>query len=119
VQDEVSKGFVPDLVFITGDLADMGLKAQYADLRRNFIDALREALGGAAWPGRILAVPGNHDVDRTRADGFDRAAPLAPRAEFFDASKTGKAKREILAPRFRAFSKEAPVDLPGGWITSP
>jgi hypothetical protein len=118
VQDQVSKGFVPDLVFITGDLADKGLKAQYASLRRDFINPLRDTLGGSAWPGRILAVPGNHDVDRTKADGFDRAAPLAPRAEFFDASKTGKAKRDIVAPRFRAYGREAPVDVPGGWISS-
>jgi hypothetical protein len=57
-------------------------------------------------------------VDRTKADGFDRAAPLAPRAEFFDASKTGKAKRDIVAPRFRAYGREAPIDVPGGWISS-
>jgi hypothetical protein len=73
---------------------------------------------GLPWTGRILAVPGNHDVDRTKADVFDRAVPLlAPRTEFFDASKTGKAKRDIVAPRFRAYGREAPVDVSGGWIS--
>jgi hypothetical protein len=46
------------------------LKVRYADLRRGFIDRLGDALGGSAWPGRLLAVPGKQEVDRTKADGF-------------------------------------------------
>ncbi|AUB81110.1 hypothetical protein THSYN_09175 [Candidatus Thiodictyon syntrophicum] len=67
---EVADGLVPDLVAITGDIAQAGAPAEYA--------LARDWLAGQLWPrltpGRskplprdpLLLVPGNHDVDRTR-----------------------------------------------------
>ncbi len=117
--DQVSKGFVPDLVFITGDLANKGVNAEYNRFRKDFFDPLRKALGGDDWPGRILAVPGNHDVDRTKADAFDREGTLAAGTRFFDPSAEGKAKREILFPRFKSYRQRAPADVSGNWISDP
>ena len=42
----------PDVVVVSGDLTQRAKSAQFRDARR-FLDAL---------PGRLLAVPGNHDV---------------------------------------------------------
>jgi predicted MPP superfamily phosphohydrolase len=117
VAERVAYGFIPDLVFVTGDLADKGLGKEYDGLRRDFVGPLRKALGGGNWPGRILAVPGNHDVDRTKADTFDRNATLAPGTRFFDPSKEGVAKREILFPRFKAYRQKAPADVSGNWLS--
>lgn len=64
VAARVSEGFIPDLVFITGDLANRGINAEYNTLRKDFVEPLKEALGGSAWPGRILAVPGNNAPGR-------------------------------------------------------
>lgn len=116
VASQVSRGFVPDLVFVTGDLANKGLVKEYGSLRGDFVDPLRETLGGAGWPGRIFAVPGNHDVDRNKADTFDRDAALASGTRFFDPSKEGVSKREILFPRFKAYRQKAPADVSGNWV---
>ncbi len=119
VKNTVSSGFVPDLVFITGDIANNGLKREYDDFRKGFLLPLRQALGGDEWCGRIIAVPGNHDVDRTKNDGFDREAPLAGGSQFFDPSTHGKNSRDILSPRFKAYRQGAVADLSGDWISKP
>ncbi|MGZ3419313.1 MAG: metallophosphoesterase, partial [Polyangiales bacterium] len=53
----------PDLVAITGDLADRGAEAEYAMaarwIREHLLPAARVTLD------RVLIVPGNHDVDRS------------------------------------------------------
>jgi len=120
VADQVSKGFVPDLVFITGDLANKGVNAEYNSFRNDFVEPMREvlALDGNAWSGRILAVPGNHDVDRTKADAFDRDGTLATGTRFFDPSTEGKSKREILFPRFKAYRQKAAADISGNWLSA-
>lgn len=61
-------------------------------------------------------MPGNHDVDRTKADTFDRDAALAPGTRSFDPIKEGVSKREILFPRFKAYRQKAPADVSGNWI---
>jgi hypothetical protein len=118
VKDQVAKGFTPDLVFITGDIAQQGLKSEYKDFRTSFLQPLREACGGNNWAGRILAVPGNHDVDRTKNRAFDGAAALAAGSKFFDPGKGGRAERDILAPRFKAFAQGAVADLSAAWLSN-
>lgn len=117
VREQVASGCLPDLVFITGDLANRGINAEYNTFNKDFISPLRIALGGDGWRGRILAVPGNHDVDRTKADAFDRAAMLGQGTRVFDPSSEGKAKREILFPRFKAYRQKAGVDVSGNWVS--
>lgn len=118
VAEQVSNGFVPDLVFITGDLANSASKNEYSSFRKDFLNPLREALGGDRWDGRILAVPGNHDVDRSKNNNFDRHAPLAATSRFFDPDKQGKADRDILSPRFKAYRQGAVADIAGDWISN-
>lgn len=118
VKQRFDAGFVPDVVFLTGDLANQGLPKEYEAVRGGFLGPLRERLGGNAWKGRILAVPGNHDVDRTKNDDFTRDDPLQAAAKFFDPDKTGQGKREILSPRFKAYRQKATVDVNGNWVST-
>jgi hypothetical protein len=103
-------------VFITGDLANRGVNREYKDFNEGFIAPLREALGGNTWQGRILAIPGHHDVGRTKASAFDRDGVLTPGTRFFDPSGEGKAARQILFPRFKGYRQKAGVDLSANWI---
>jgi hypothetical protein len=119
VAQQASNGFIPDLVFITGDIANSANKKEYSSFREDFLNPLRNALGGANWKGRILAVPGNHDVDRSKRNGFDRHAPLAANSRFFDPDNKGRVEREILSPRFKAYRQGAVADISGDWTSGP
>lgn len=66
VKTEVEGGLTPDLVVISGDLAFSGRTEEYK-LARTWLE-------GQLWPAlpqglprdRLLLVPGNHDVDRSK-----------------------------------------------------
>ncbi len=64
---EVAAGRKPDLVVITGDIAWSGKQAEYK-MAREWLDKLWPMLGGLE-KDRLLLVPGNHDVDRTKTTG--------------------------------------------------
>src|ERR1051326_6074478 len=58
-------GRKPDLVFVTGDIADPGAASQYQRATK-FLDDLRDA---AELPKEhLFVIPGNHDVDRSKGD---------------------------------------------------
>ncbi|PPK73414.1 3',5'-cyclic AMP phosphodiesterase CpdA [Methylobacter tundripaludum] len=118
VKDQGSKGFVPDLVFITGDIANKGLKAEYETFRKGFIAPLQEVLGGAAWTGNIFCVPGNHDVDRSKNAIFDRAQTTISGSHFFDPTKEGKTARDVFSPRFKQYRQLAPGNVSVNWISA-
>src|SRR4051794_17680901 len=61
----------PDLVIISGDIANRGLETEYATFGEQFFLPLTELLGSGV---RSYSVPGNHDVDRSQARivQFDR-----------------------------------------------
>jgi predicted MPP superfamily phosphohydrolase len=118
VRSVMASGFVPDLVFVTGDLANKGKNAEYASFRNEFFLPLKEALGGARWDGRVLVVPGNHDLDRTQNDTFDQGQAVAAGSQFFDPTKAGQSKRQILAPRFKAFRQKGTADGSNDWISA-
>lgn len=118
VAQQVSNGFVPDFVFITGDIANRATKQEYKTFRTDFLNPLREALGGKGWDGCIMAVPGNHDVERSKNTTFDRSAPLAAANRFFDPDKQGKVIRDIISPRFKAYRQGAVADIPSDWISN-
>jgi 3',5'-cyclic AMP phosphodiesterase CpdA len=65
VRKRKDDGFVPDLLFITGDLADKGLASQYETIWQDFILPLQHDIGGAI-ERQTFIVPGNHDVDRSK-----------------------------------------------------
>lgn len=94
--------FVPDYVFITGDIANKGQKKEYETFRNDFLRPLETKLGAETI---IFPVPGNHDVERPGTDTLDRDAPLAIASRFFDASKEGKTARDQILPRFKNYKK--------------
>lgn len=91
----------PDLLFITGDIANRGLPAEYAAAELE-LSRLMTACGVNR--GRVFAVPGNHDLDRTLVpkrfnSNFDNEAEVD---EFF--GPEGAADQEILFRRFAAYA---------------
>ena len=74
-------GLRPDLMVVTGDLAEWGLRSEF-DQVVQFLAALTEAV---ELPRRHVAlVPGNHDVNRKACAGYfqdqeaDECEPVAP-----------------------------------------
>jgi len=77
-------GLRPDLIAITGDIADRGSPDEYALAATFLRDRLLPATGVP--PQRLLLVPGNHDVDRAAVKRVAQAAQLdLVRAESQDA----------------------------------
>jgi WD40 repeat protein/3',5'-cyclic AMP phosphodiesterase CpdA len=75
------EGLAPDLVALTGDLAEWGKPKEYADVLR-FCEGVQGALGLGR--DRILVIPGNHDINRalctayfSEREGLDEK-PLEP-----------------------------------------
>lgn len=119
VSKQAADGFVPDLVFITGDISNRGARKEYESFRRDFYEPLVSALGGDKWGGKIFAVPGNHDVARPPNDVLNRVAALAPGTHFFDPTKEGKTARDQVIPRFKSFKQLMPGDVSSDWVASP
>src|SRR5258708_2883256 len=61
LKDEAGAPLRPDLVLLTGDLAEWGRKSELDDALR-FVRGLAEFLG--LGPNRVVLIPGNHDVNR-------------------------------------------------------
>ena len=66
VKTEVEAGMAPDLVVFSGDLAFSGKAAEYKLARTWLEGQLWPALPGDLPRDRLLLVPGNHDVDRSK-----------------------------------------------------
>jgi len=98
VDARIRAGQGPHAVFVTGDLAWSGAKAQYQALEAELLGPLRR-LVGADCP--ILMVPGNHDVQRDMGTE-PRLAVQTPAAlkAVTEASEPGKKRRLGLALRF-------------------
>lgn len=58
IAEFVGTGLVPDIVAITGDIADKGRPEDYEEARRWIDDSLRPALGDEFPNSNILMVPG-------------------------------------------------------------
>lgn len=109
----------PDVVFFTGDLAFAGKSSEYELLKQRLLTPLRVVIGDDC---PIFTVPGNHDVDRTRATK-PRVWMVDPedQAAFQKVDADGQRKRaDALLPRFEAYRKlEADVSAWGhDWLAS-
>ena len=103
VQAKVKSGEGPDLVFITGDIADKGQPKEYALFEEECLKPLRTSVGDEC-AGRIYIVPGNHDVDRTKAQAIPTHGVLDKVPRFLDPSPEGLAHRKVIFERFQAFA---------------
>ena len=113
----IDGGEGPDFVFITGDIENTGIKDQYNDFFESFIIDLIDALEENS-EAKIFMVPGNHDVDRTKAQFFEPSEILKPEAAFFDPSDSGKNARDQFFPRFTNYATGVMDDSPNDWLSS-
>ncbi len=122
VRERVEAEGAPDLVFITGDLANKGKAAEYKEFYDEFLMPLQLEALGDGWEGKVFTIPGNHDVDRSVAQYADREKMCRPEARIFDGNDEGLREREIqLLPRFGAYAESEASegsDSPDGWLTS-
>jgi calcineurin-like phosphoesterase family protein len=115
---KLETGFVPDFLFITGDLANNGNAAEYELFNLEFLLPLQEILGKQI-EACTFAIPGNHDVDRSKNQAFDRREIADSKGRYFDPTQEGQELREMLFPRFKAFA-DNDLTLPKGlWCSSP
>jgi len=67
LRDETGARLAPDLLLLTGDLAEWGLKTELDDALR-FIRGLAGHL--TLPPERVVLLPGNHDINRKLCSGY-------------------------------------------------
>lgn len=118
IREQLERSGAPDLIFITGDLAQSGRPEEYSSFYEEFLLPLQVDTLGEEWQGKIFTIPGNHDVDRSTAQYFDREAVLQPNSRFFDVSDEGRRQRDLISPRFRAYVKSEASDSPNAWLDS-
>jgi calcineurin-like phosphoesterase family protein len=118
VAQRLAQGFVPDLIFLTGDIANKGQRAEYELFTDNFYLPLLELLGGG-WQGRIYAIPGNHDVNRNEARAVRRYDVLADVPYFLDPSDAGLIERSPLLTRFAEYIGAGFGLADPHWLVSP
>jgi hypothetical protein len=94
-----------------------GLAPQYSDFFDAFLDPMLGCLG-ASWDGKVVATPGNHDVERARAPYFSREEILAKPQNAFDPTEEGQLAREQLAMRFKNYSDLDMTGAPRRWLES-
>ncbi len=98
----------PDLVFISGDIANAGLSTEYEQLNDQFFVPLRKLLNSTP----ILMVPGNHDLDHRAVPFIFRDTIMRKSKCFFDPDENGRKARGELAPRFAAYVEGDRCDFP-------
>ena len=117
VRERVESGAGPDVVFITGDIADKGQADQYDD----FFDSFFVPLWGLLSPEcqeRIFIVPGNHDVDQAQARAVDTYDILLRIREFLDPTDQGQFERSTIFPRLQAYADYDFTNSGDHWLFS-
>lgn len=113
---KTQNNFVPDYVFITGDIANKGLKKEYEAFRKEFLVPLQEKFDGNTV---VIPIPGNHDIERPNPDMLDHEKAFKSPSKFFDASKEGKTARDQVLPRFKHYKKlMAASGMSPDWLAS-
>jgi predicted MPP superfamily phosphohydrolase len=117
IQSRVAQNRGPDLVFITGDIANKGQPAEYKKFYENFFWPLLECLPAESQE-RIFIIPGNHDVNRMQARAVQTYDVLLRVPEFLDPTEQGQFERQALFPRFRAYADNDVTNSSEHWLFS-
>lgn len=118
VRERIERGMGPDMVFITGDIANKGQPNQYEDFFDDFFDPLGSLLSPECQE-RIFIVPGNHDVDRAQARAVETYDILLRIREFLDPTDQGQFERSTVFPRFQAYADYDFTNSGDHWFFSP
>ncbi len=108
IRSKINADERPDIIFITGDIANKGKEEEYELFCNDFMFPLCDLLGEAT---KIFVVPGNHDVDCDQARATKRHGVVDEIPEFFDPDKNGLHERKVLFPRFENYVKADFHDL--------
>lgn len=118
VKKRKQEGLIPDLLFFTGDLANKGLRHEYEMFWEDFALPLQEAIGSGI-AQRTFAIPGNHDVDRTKHPAISREDIAREDSHYLDPTEEGARLRgDMLVPRFANYLDHDCTSAAGG-LASP
>lgn len=109
ITKQKESGIQPDLLFITGDVANTGGPDEFKTFADNIIFPVVE-LYGSEFIDRIFIVPGNHDLDRDVNDGFSKDKFGATDSPYFHPTEQSLGKRKMLVERFAAFRENIPLE---------
>ncbi|HCL3408666.1 TPA: metallophosphoesterase, partial [Pseudomonas aeruginosa] len=105
IKKKIDSGHEPDFVFITGDIANKGLKTEYDSFWEHLIVPL-DALMPTLLADKLFMIPGNHDLNRSKNEAFDRTALLKPTASYFDPDERSREGRDIVVSRFEQYIEQ-------------
>lgn len=117
IQERVAAGVGPDIVLITGDIANKGKSDQYEKFCEEFYVPLWGLLPDAVRE-RIIIIPGNHDVDRSQARAVQTYDVLLRVPEFLDPTEQGAFERRTILPRLKAFENNDYTSSGEHWLQS-
>jgi predicted MPP superfamily phosphohydrolase len=118
VADRITRGFAPDFVFISGDIANKGASEEYVEFFDHFLTPLMSSLGDDGWNGKIFSIPGNHDVQRDRSKFFNPKEILQKPDHVFDPTDRGKEQRNQFISRFENYNSHELTNSPTKWLSA-
>src|SRR5271156_1497279 len=107
-------GFIPDFVFLSGDIANKGKPEEYEEFIDSFLLPLISVLGDD-WNGSIFSIPGNHDVQRDKSKFFNPQEVLRVPDHLFDPTEQGLEQRGQFITRFENYIKSELTNSPSKW----
>jgi calcineurin-like phosphoesterase family protein len=117
VAARIAVGFIPDFVFLSGDIANKGKAEEYEEFTDSFLLPLISVLGDD-WTGSIFSIPGNHDVQRDTSKFFNPQEVLKAPDHLFDPTEQGKEQRGQFVTRFENYIKSDLTNSRSRWIAS-
>lgn len=102
MKEQKEKGVVPDMIFITGDIANKGRREEYDVFVNEFLLPVIDVYDTLP---KIYIVPGNHDINREKCSVAALSLYDVPQKEpdFFDTDDKGLEKRQEIFERFSGF----------------
>ena len=109
MKEQKEKGFLPDMIFITGDIANTGRKDEYSVFVEEFLLPVIDIYDTLP---KVYIVPGNHDIDREKCGVAALSLYDVPQKSltFFDANADGLKKRQEIFQRFSEFRNGLALD---------
>lgn len=110
IAEKIASGFAPDLIFLTGDIANKGNPTEYKTFTETFFRPLLATLStslGEECARRIFLIPGNHDVTREKMN-IKLYDLFSNNPNLLDVAREGaRLRKQFLYPRFQAYMNAA------------